>query len=44
LVLIKLAKRHTYIIDPQGKVAKIYTNVKPNEHSKQLLDDLNKLL
>ena len=37
----KTAKRNTFIIDPEGKIAKIYLSVKPSTHSQMVLDDLN---
>lgn len=40
LLLIKLAKRYTFLIDPDGKVKKIYTNVNVSNHSQQIIDDL----
>ena len=39
----KSAKRNTFIIDPEGKVAKIYLSVKPSTHSQMVLNDLNQL-
>src|SRR5467141_2885695 len=39
----KMAARNTFIIDPQGKIAKVYTGVKPAEHSEQVLKDLAEL-
>ena len=39
----KSAKRNTFIIDPDGKVAKIYISVKPSTHSQMVLNDLNQL-
>jgi peroxiredoxin Q/BCP len=39
----KLAARNTFLIDPQGKIAKVYTGVKPAEHSEQVLKDLSEL-
>ena len=39
----KSAKRNTFIIDPDGKVAKIYLSVKPSTHSQMVLNDLNLL-
>ena len=39
----KSAKRNTFIIDPDGKVAKIYLSVKPSTHSQMVLKDLNQL-
>ena len=39
----KSAKRNTFIIDPDGKIAKIYLSVKPSTHSQMVLNDLNQL-
>jgi len=35
-----LAARNTFIINPKGEIAKVYTGVKPAEHSEQVLKDL----
>ncbi|HEY9278395.1 MAG TPA: peroxiredoxin [Methylotenera sp.] len=43
LLVIKIAKRHTFLIDPAGKVKKIYTNVNVSNHSQQIIDDLKAL-
>jgi thioredoxin-dependent peroxiredoxin len=40
---IKIAKRNTFLIDPQGKIAQVWTGVKPSEHSQQVLAALNGL-
>jgi thioredoxin-dependent peroxiredoxin len=40
---MKLAARHTFIIDPEGKIVKVYTDVKPNEHSAEVLAALTEL-
>jgi len=40
---LKSAKRNTFIIDPEGKIAKIYLSVKPSTHSQMVLNDLNQL-
>ena len=37
LVLVKFASRHTFIINPEGKVAKVFTEVNPNKHSEEVL-------
>jgi len=37
---IKFCKRHSFIIDPQGNIAKIYNQVTPLKHSQQVLADL----
>ena len=36
----KMAARNTFIINPKGEIAKIYTGVKPLDHSEQVLKDL----
>ena len=40
---IKFCKRHSFIIDPQGNIAKIYRKVTPSEHSQQVISDLRVL-
>lgn len=37
---ITIAARHTFIIDPEGNIAKIYREVDPDTHSAQVLADL----
>lgn len=39
----KMASRNTFIINPKGEIAKVYTGVKPAEHSEQVLKDLAEL-
>ena len=39
-----VAKRQTFIIGPDGIIAKHYEKVKPEEHSAQILADLKKLV
>ncbi len=39
----KLAARNTFIINPNGEIAKVYTGVKPADHSEQVLKDLAEL-
>jgi len=36
----KLAARNTFLINPEGKIAKVYTGVKPAGHSEEVLKDL----
>ncbi|MBK8163921.1 MAG: peroxiredoxin [Gammaproteobacteria bacterium] len=43
LGIMKLAHRHTFIIDPDGRIAKIYRKVSPKTHSAQVIDDLKEL-
>ena len=38
-----LAARNTFIVNPKGEIAKVYTGVKPAEHSEQILKDLAEL-
>jgi peroxiredoxin Q/BCP len=38
---VKIAKRNTFLIDPQGKIVQVWTGVKPSEHSAQVLAALN---
>ena len=38
--VVKIAKRYTFLINPSGKIAKIYTNVDTSKHSQQIIDDL----
>src|SRR5215470_9348802 len=39
----KLAARNTFIINPNGEIAKVYSGVKPADHSEQVLKDLAEL-
>lgn len=43
LMLIKIAKRHTFLIGPDGKIRKIYTNVDASRHSEQIINDLKNI-
>jgi len=43
MIVFKIAKRHSFIIDPQGKIAKIYRNVNPKSHVAEVLKDLDLL-
>ena len=38
---IKMAKRNTFLIDPQGKIVQVWTGVDPSKHSGQVLVALN---
>jgi thioredoxin-dependent peroxiredoxin len=39
----KVAARHTFIINPQGKIVKVFTEVDPNKHSEEVLSTLAEL-
>jgi peroxiredoxin Q/BCP len=41
--IAELARRDTFIVDPQGKVAKHYVKVDPKGHSESVLADLKQL-
>ncbi len=36
----KLSARNTFLIDPEGKIAKVYMGVKPAAHSQEVLTEL----
>ncbi|HEY2847636.1 MAG TPA: peroxiredoxin [Pyrinomonadaceae bacterium] len=39
----KLSARNTFIVDPKGKIAKVFTGVKPASHSDEVLEALAEL-
>ena len=43
LFLVKIARRYTFLIDPQGNVSKVYLSVETSRHSKEIIEDLKKL-
>lgn len=43
LLVFQAARRMTYLIDPQGRIAESYASVDPDRHSQALLDDLKRL-
>src|SRR5215467_7453721 len=43
LGLVKFAALHTFLIDPNGKVAKVYMSVDPLKHSAEVLAELDAL-
>ena len=43
LGLVKFARRYTFLIDPQGKIAKAYLKVDTSRHSQEIIDDLTRL-
>jgi thioredoxin-dependent peroxiredoxin len=40
LGLVKFASRHTFIINPDGKIVKVFTEVNPDQHSAEVLSAL----
>jgi len=43
LGFIKFAKRHSFIIDPEGIIKKIYRSVDVDKHSQHIIADLERL-
>ena len=43
IVGIKMVARNTFLIDPEGKVARVWTGVNPGSHSPQVLTALQEL-
>lgn len=40
--LFRFAKRHTFLIDPAGRVAKVYLEIAAERHAQEILSDLNR--
>ena len=40
LALVKFASRHTFIVNPEGNIAKSFTSVNPGHHSAEVLSAL----
>lgn len=43
LIAIQFAKRYTFLIDPNGNIAKVYLSVDPSNHSQEIMRDLKQL-
>jgi peroxiredoxin Q/BCP len=41
--VVKFAARNTFLIDPDGKVAKTFLSVNPSNHSEEVLAELDEL-
>ncbi len=41
--IVKIAKRYTFLIDPTGKVAQIYTSIDTSNHSQKIIADLKNM-
>ena len=41
---VKMARRQTFLIDPQGQIARHYARVNPDNHSAEVLADLSELM
>ena len=44
LGVMKMAKRYTFLIDPNGVLQKSYLDVAVSKHSQQIIDDLTQLI
>ena len=42
-LLFRFAKRYTFVIDPQGRIARVYRSVDTDKHSAEILADLQQL-
>ena len=42
-LVIKVAKRYTFLVDPAGRIAKVYLSVDASRHSKEIVADLKAL-
>jgi peroxiredoxin Q/BCP len=40
---IRMAKRHTFVIDPRGRIARVFRDVSPKGHARELLAALDQL-
>ena len=41
--LLKIAKRNTFLIDPRGRVARVYLGASTSRNSQEVIEDLKKL-
>ena len=41
--VFRIAKRHTFLIDPSGRIAKVYRDVVADRHAQTILADLDRL-
>jgi thioredoxin-dependent peroxiredoxin len=44
LGLFKMAKRYTFLINPQGRISKVYDSVETSRHSKEIIEDLKSFI
>ena len=43
LLFRKIAKRYTFLIDPQGRISKVYDKVDTSRHSKEIIEDMKRV-
>ena len=44
MVVFKVAKRYTFLIDAQGRIAKVYKKVETSRHSTEVIEDLKAMI
>lgn len=44
LGIMRVARRFTFLINPQGKISKVYLSVETSRHSKEIITDLKSLI
>lgn len=42
-IVARLARRYTFLIDPQGRISKVYDKVETSLHSKEIITDLKRI-
>ena len=42
-VVVRMARRYSFIIDPAGRIAKVYLDVDPSRHVQEIVSDLKRL-
>jgi peroxiredoxin Q/BCP len=40
MMIVHISNRNTFLIDPTGKIAKVWTGVSPAKHSEEVLSAL----
>jgi thioredoxin-dependent peroxiredoxin len=43
LGVLRFARRNTFLVDPRGKIARVYVGVQPAKNARDVIDDLKKL-
>ncbi|HLP96919.1 MAG TPA: peroxiredoxin [Sideroxyarcus sp.] len=43
LGLFRIARRYTFLIEPQGRIARVYVKVETSRHSQEIIEDLQQL-
>jgi peroxiredoxin Q/BCP len=43
LGIVRFARRRTFIIDPEGRVARVFRNVSPRNHADEVIEVLRGL-